>query len=156
MQENENNIIDIVWARQERKLLKMADTPKWLRFLSPPPLVTTAWADPYTSPLDFPNRTQCPSNPRGGSHLWLVELQSFLCIVRVTLTGWIAILPLHMSQPIGNRSALQRYVNPLPPCLGATSSTHSLSPVSRGTSPEGACNKICSWTLACLGGLISI
>ena len=116
----------------------------------------TAWADPYTSPLDFPNRTQCPSNPRGGSHLWLVELQSFLCIVRVTLTGWIAILPLHMSQPIGNRSALQRYVNPLPPCLGATSSTHSLSPVSRGTSPEGACNKICSWTLACLGGLISI
>ena len=38
MQENENNIIDIVGARREGKLLKMADTPKWLRFLSPPPL----------------------------------------------------------------------------------------------------------------------
>lgn len=102
---------------------------------------------PQQNPMPFkPQRRKSP----------LVELQSFLCIVRVTLTGWIAILPLHMSQPIGNRSALQRYVNPLPPCLGATSSTHSLSPVSRGTSPEGACNKICSWTLACLGGLISI
>ena len=29
-----------VGARREGKLLKMADTPKWLRFLSPPPLGT--------------------------------------------------------------------------------------------------------------------
>ena len=109
------------------------------------PVTTSTWDDSLSRPLHLsfglPQLNPMPFKPQRR---------------KSPLTGRIAILPLHMSQPIGNRSALQRYVNPLPPCLGATSSTHSLSPVSRGTSPEGACNKICSWTLTCLGGLISI
>ena len=52
-----------VGARREGKLLKMADTPKWLRFLSPPPLgrqlEQTLTPLLWTSPTE-PNALQTP------------------------------------------------------------------------------------------------
>ena len=81
------------------------------------PVTTSTWDDSLSRPLHLsfglPQPNPMPFKPQR---------------MKSPLTGRIAILPLHMSQPIGNRSALQRYVNPLPPCLGATSPTHSLSP----------------------------
>ena len=124
------------------------------------PVTTSTWDDSLSRPLHLsfglPQPNPMPFKPQRR---------------KSPLTGRIAILPLHSEghsdwldcnpsfayEPTNRKPfCLTTLCKPRPPCLGATSSTHSLSPVSRGTSPEGACNKICSWTLACLGGLISV
>ena len=124
------------------------------------PVTTSTWDDSLSRPLHLsfglPQPNPMPFKPQRR---------------KSPLTGRIAILPLHSEGHSDwldcNPSFAYEPTNRKPFCLTtlckppttlswATSSTHSLSPVSRGTSPEGACNKICSWTLACLGGLISI
>ena len=99
------------WGQAGRETPQDGGYPK----MAEVPVTTSTWDDSLSRPLHLsfglPQPNPMPFKPQRRKSP-LVELQSFLCIVRVTLTGWIAILPSHMSQPIGNRSALQRYVNP--------------------------------------------